>query len=606
MPVAVLIASLLIVNTLLEGRNSSFFQLEFSTAYGRRKLSWRRCRVLFAGIAIFAYLLYGMLYVVSLFFYGGWQDLHLPIQSVPCFQDLLLSISTFDFLFLYPLFIISICFCFGLIYWGICLLVQYQNIALLLLGALMGIEFVFYVNLPPQSSFNVIKYANITYFLSPAPFFTEYRNLSVLGLLIEKRTFFSLFILLVIGVSGVWILWVSDRKPRSSRLLDLIVGRIDHYADRLGQIRAGILQKTDLLGIELYKLLFVQKAIFLVPLLIVGFIWNGSHSQVYDDVHTKLWNDFCVEYQGVPGEMVEQYRQSLQTKLEEVAVRYENAKQAYLAGNMDVSIWFDEQYHFQAYSDQGKLLLLIDDRLAYLKDLYNETGVQGWILNTSAYDALWGETAWRQERVMGILMTAIMVAFIPSLITYEVYSGTKRLLRTYLRGRDNLFRTKVLALLLFIIFCFILIYGSHFIRTILTHQIYALSAPIQSLPYFRYFPYKIQISMFAALLYFIKLLLTFAGGCIILYFAQSVSPSRVPVVIMAVFLLPAGLYEIGVTWLFPVSYNVILAGIEIWYRNGTGYYAIEVSILLSLAIVALYLAKKRWCTQLRSIYEARS
>lgn len=574
----------------------------YATPKGRSHLALRRIGVLFAGAAGFTLAVYLVLTITAFFTYGGWGDLGNPVQSVPGMSACTKHISVGGYLLLYVAVHMAASFLLALILM-MCLQLQKSRM-MSLIGTLLFflLELAAWNGIGEQSIFVVFKYENLFSLMFPNEMLCGYGNYKVAGILVQRELFFWVTaVLFGAAAAGINVVIGAKRKTIVS------VGRAELLVRGLWKKSKTffhrLLSKLSLPGMECYKILWGQKGILVLVLLLALLLYgmdtreavytgNGAYMQEVYDAYSGPVSEELTEYAAAQTAFFEE----LDAAYEEVVLRYEKG----LATEEEME---NETYKMQAYNAKRSGLSNIKNQISYLEKLKEETGIDGWFLNTKAYKILWtgdglyeGAGYGTQEK-NALYAVVVCIFWFGMLFSYDRSCGMEPVLRATKRGRESLFHTKLAIVAAGSFLLCVLIYGLRFYEVDAVYGMEGMMAPVQSLSFLEKFPLHINILTFVIILFCIHVTALTAIGCLICFCSAYFEGYRGMLIAMCALLLPSLLQYFGVPFMEKIAVTQPMIYVEALEEGGFAYSLIQYLLLLLLGALAYFFVRKKCCME---------
>lgn len=573
---------------LTKERQIGLWTLIHSTRRGRAYLFINRCVVLFLGTAIMTIGNYLGLFLVSRQIHGE-LDFGRSVQSVEQFHEITANISIGTFIILLIAIKIVLLFLLSLLIWFVHCSGDSKVLQLGFLGIVLGVEYVAYRWIPPLSNWNSVKYINLFHCINPTEIMISYRNLLIFNVLANLKVlfFFAFAVFLLLLIYGCYVTNVR-KKP-----IHPVAKCIQYSRDLMNKLPMGKIS-LSLFWTELYKLMILQKG----GLILLSLLWlllsSFDTHELYYSSEEKLVNQFYEEMGGAPKEAVYTYIENLKSKLQSVELEYQEKANLYSLNQISSYEYEEASLKYMGYEGQRKALMIIQNRMQYIKELKDETGSQVWLVNPRGYEYLMGEDAFSKHAITAFEAVFCVILLISGIFSFEKSSGSIPLVRSTQKGRTALFRIKLktAAVIVFLIWFFI--YGFELWNAYHYYRLSYLDAPIQSLSIFRDITFSIRIGTVLAIVYLLRLLLLLATAAIAILLSLILKDNSIPASVAAL-LSTSFLYIIGLsgfsntTIVLPIGfYEILLRGIK----------PANVIVICSLLIgggSSIYQSHRIWC-----------
>lgn len=550
-----LVAVLLMVMSFLDERQNGLAAIVRSTPGGQEKLQLSRLLILLAYCGAMTLLLYYLPLTVSFIRYGGWEDLFRPMQSIVEFQKCTADLTVAGFLTEFFFVKIACGYLLGVLIWFALSFLEQPQLCWMVTSAGLVAEYFLYTLIPAQSIFSPLRYVNVFSYVFTSRLYTEYVNINFFSWPIGKSTL--LLGLLIIGtfaLSVILTILIPKRYPfgnrnRLGKLLDLWNRAGDFLRHRLG-----------VLGFEWYKLFFLTAGGLL---LILGFLFSRDlplNSRAYSNLDNRIYQQYVSQIQGPVTQSTFDY-------IDEAWKSLENAE-------MDTS-------------DFEAALIRLEQTIDLLPD-------GAWLVDDTMFLNIYGSESWYAQRNTALIALLILCACLSPLFSSEQDGDLKRILRSTPKGREHLFRTKIVVSLGVTASVWLMVFVQewHTASELLGEII--LKAPCTSIEMLQHFPgtvgsflYALCISKGFALLIPMSICVFIGVKCS--GFEKAFLVSGIIIV------LPATAIRFGAHGLSILSPINLLADENILLVSPNSL--IKLAIWGVLSFTAMFIANRSWCKQ---------
>lgn len=568
----------------LTERKKGLWSLIYALPNGRFRLGLQRLGILFGISCVSVLLLYGSNLLAGFSVYGGIHDLHRSLQSVPMFGNLPKAIGIGTFLLQYFLFRIAAAFLIAVLLWLLFSLISNVKYTLMIGTAFLIFEYGCYCFLPEQSAFNLLKYFNIFTYIGISDLYTHYLNINLFGFPFGIRQISEMAVVpiaLLLGV-GCLLVQVYKRPAAGKNLLERIAYFLNRFSDLL-------LKKLHLLGMELYKILFLQKG-FVVFLLFLYLACGLSHTVTIrvtseQEAYEKQFvSELSGEIQADTFTKIEK----LQTDLELTIAEYTEATEKYSKGEISFSDYSVLAYEGEKAQIKQEALQKVRERAEYLRELGEQKHFTPYLFDESTFNSVYGEPAKPNQQQSALLAIATIVLLLGGTMAYERQSGITSLLSSTFRGRKKLLWSKVAAAALLTLLVGGIVYGMEtyaFYQTC-TQDIWKVA--VQNLSVLENFPLPCSIQGFLTGLFIFRLFCLFTYGMVVLPLSSLVKRMESAYLLgVAVLVLPSLLYHYFDLNLFQYGAAVLpLEGAALFLPTQGG---ITVAVMVFMCLLAITL-----------------
>lgn len=596
----VLLFSVLVVWNFFEDEKKGLKCICYATPDGRGFLCVRRIGTLATGISIFVSLLYGILFAIGWGKYGTWDNLFAPVQSAPEFKDCIFNCSVWEYLLGFVLIKIYMAIGVALFIWMMLSIFRSQVLSAGLLVIVVSMEAVLTIVLSEQSPLVALKYVNVFRVIQPEDLLYSYQNYNLNNRPVNCfRTLLGVAGILGI-VSAVICIWIGiHRKPFHNR------SRLEMFLIGIGQkLRTGyhvVVARLGAVGLELYKILVVQKGIFF--LLIWGYLVFASvdTSPVQYLGNSAFMREIYNEYSGPLDGRLEAYIEEQQEFLEKEDVAYEEAVAAYKSGAITQEEFEGKSGYYSSLLPLRNCVENISNQVEYLKNLEDEKGITGWIVDNRGYkfiltdDGIFTDAGFEPQQKRALFCVVVVIFLFAGIFSYDKSCELDKLIRSTQEGRQSLFFRKMGIILGLTAFVVIGAYGLELYEIERVYSFPGLDAPVQSLFAMKDFPFEISILTFMILLEMIHLVMLFA--LVMVAVAISMKFGGLKGMIISLFVLcgPEAVKMLGMDWADRISLVQPFIYVEAYHKYGFMHSLAGVIFMLGIGIGAFFYVRKQWC-----------
>lgn len=394
--------------------------------------------------------------------------------------------------------------------------------------------------LPLQSDFNLLKYFNLFTYINISELYTNYLNINIFQkpVGIREISFMGMLPMGIMFQTG--ILSVCARKKPICSSASLNVWEI-FVQRRMDYLR----RQFHLLGFEGYKVLFMQRGIFIL----IFWVWLVSGFTFLSPIKISSQKEmtamqYTVVLEGKLGKELNAKVAEEQEKLNQSAEDYETARNAYQSGTIDYAELNVAEMDYEATLIKQQGLELVKDRIAELEALQKKNGHSLWLIDETKYNGIWGESGESNRQTAAIAAIFILALLLAGVYSYENQSGMNMLLSSTMCGRTVLLKKKIFLTGWLTIAVWAIVYGWEAGTFFCAYPSLNMEIPIQSLKLFAGFPILIDIRTFYVILSVIRLIMLFSCGCLILFLSSIAAKIESAILLCILSLLPAVLAEI--------------------------------------------------------------
>ncbi|RJG26552.1 hypothetical protein [Paenibacillus thiaminolyticus] len=517
---------------------------------------------------LLSFLYHGSILVVSEQLYG-FGDLHRYIQSMPSFQGAVEALTAGQFLVLYLVLKVAANLLFAWTLAALFLLFRRAGGIYLATIALLGISFLSYSVIHPNSYLNMLKYMNVVAFYDSFQLLADYRNLNVFGYPVKKTTLTCWIggaVMILFPVLCAW-LYVSDTGI-GSRL------PWDRWRGRLNAAWFKLRRTNSILMHEGYKLFISGKCILL--LVLAGVIvyqqidWDERRFE-YDSI---VYNRYLDRISGIINEDKLNFLQEEREKYDNLPRLFAYWYDQYMSGSIDFTAYNTEKVKLEEFAKQAKAFQYIEQQRDYLLRLEDGCGIIGSFVNVTSSDALFNRE--QSDLRDGLLYTVLLLAGVSPLFALDYRYGMMAILRSTRYGRGRLFLSKHGLAYLYSVFLLLLLQIPKFYNMLRHYPEIDWQAPVQSIEVLGHVQGSLSILQYVLLMGVLQI-----GGVlllvhVILFLEILVRKQAILLLIStAIVIIPLGLQYMGWKSLGNISFNLIF---QLYHAFPTSQYALNMSI----------------------------
>lgn len=545
----------------LEERKKGLWSVIHAVPNGRLCLAVYRTAILFGVSVCGVLLLYGADLVIGFSMYGGINDLGRALQSVELLGRLPMLGTICSFLIRYFLFRIAAAFFVGLLLWLLLTVVNNVKYTIIVAAGVLVAEYSLYTFLPVQSALNGLKYFNLFTYISLSDLYINYLNIDLFGYPLGIRNISQLALPpLCLLLTTMCILIQCYKKPAAGK-------------DLLGRVAYGINSITDkglrhlrLFGMELHKMLWIQKGIVITALFVylaVGLSFTAN-IPIYNPAETAA-RQYTVELTGEINNDTFDRITAIEAELDQTIADYEDAKLAYENGEIA-----DNQLNVYAYyagvtytNKEG--LSMVRSRAEELSRLGAEKDFTPWLIEQAPFESVYGTAAQSNQHRAAVVAVLALTLLMAGSMAYERQSGMNFLLGTTPRGRGALLARKIFMAALVATSVWATIYGMELHALLSNFSIQTWNISVQNLSIMTQFPILCSVKEWLVALYGYRLLTLFCGAILVLLISSCVK--RVEIACIAgcgIMLIPSLLYAyVGIEVFQPLAYIISVEAVPL-------------------------------------------
>ena len=595
-----LIILLLFGISFLEERKKGLWFVVHATPNGRLCLAIHRMAILFGVSVCGVLLLYGANLVVGFSLYGGIHDLGRALQSVELLGRLPVLGTVGSFLIRYFLLRIAAAFFVGLLLWLLLAAGSNVRYTIIVAAFVLVAEYSLYTFLPVQSGLNGLKYFNLFTYISLSALYTNYLNIDIFGYPLGIRSISQLALLPLCALTAaICILIHCCKKPASGK-------------DLLGRAAYGIntvmdtgLRHLRLFGMELYKMLWIQKGIVIIALFVYLAVRLSytANVPIYNPAEMSA-QQYTAELEGEITDDTFDRINAMEAELNQRIADYEDAKLAYENGEIaDNQLNVYAYYAGTAYTNKEGLCL-VRSRAEELFSLGAEKGFVPWLMDQTPFESVYGMAAQSNQHRAAVIAVLALTLLLAGSMAYERQSGMTFLLRAAPRGRGALLICKVIVAALEAAAVWATVYGMELYALISNFSIQTWNVPVQNLSMMTHFPILCSIKEWLVILYGYRLLALICGAILVLLVSSCVKRAEIAYIAgCGVMLIPSLLYAyVGIEVFRPLSFIISVEAVPLLTLADGGItqfllWGVALTVIAGMAIAWLLraFAGGGWC-----------
>lgn len=483
-----LIIILLTVTAFLEERKNGLWNLIYATGGGRRRLCVKRGVILLAVSLLNSLLLVGGTLGLSFMNYGGADILWAPVQSVGMLQNVMMTVTLFEFI-VYYMVVYGVClFVNGLVIWLIMSSIRNKNLSVIIIAGIYFVEWIIYSLFIWSNPLSILKYSNLYFLANPKEAYKEYTNFSCAGTLINLGEYVPALLVTVSVITYVIHIAVSEciRPVKGT-------GRIGGIYNSMCDSLRRVVCVLRLAGLEAYKQLVHRKGLIIICIFAAVTVGNIDRVMLMLSPARELLDEFYDEYTGV-------------------------IDGRSLAAYEEIELQVNELYE-QGNSEHNAMCsmyeMLKEQKLG--GDSLRERGIEPWFMNDRGYKLLFNGQSMFKRVVDGIILTLAVILISSSVYITEKNQGMKYLIRSTPRGRKSLFVRKSVVTIVITCLFSVFMYGTQIYEVLLKYKLAGLNAPVQNIGILNSIEYNISVAGFIGLWLISRLMLMLVVSCVVMY-----------------------------------------------------------------------------------------
>ncbi|MDO5382960.1 MAG: hypothetical protein Q4F06_09650 [Eubacteriales bacterium] len=563
-PIILLISISLIIVCFVDEKEKNMAPLIHSGKNGRVTMAFRRIGILAFYSVLLSFIFNGVLYAIYLKIYGG--DINCPIQCSDMFSMLPYRLNVIQFFVWYCVISAISLIAIGLLEYLVISILDNYKIAIVIMFAIFGAEYLLYKHITSDSMLCVLKYINIINVCIPGkPYFT-YENWGFYGFItdVSKSTLLMTLIFIIVGFVGKIIYVRYGEYPIKK------IGFVGKVFNNISEKYQRLFVLYPLWLKEFHKTICIQKGAVIFIVMIYLFnscgIQKGYDYNEIDYVLSKFYDEFdgCE-----PNERSEVYLQQIEREIE-----YYNQKE-----NLDEI----SKDNLQRYQNSYKYL---KDATDYAKGL-KERGIDSVYIRPDTYNDIFGKRLFDNNNTFNLIAIIAMILLATGDFSYEKNRGMYIHLRSA-KNRKNVWMIKIIKLVVIAAFVWGVSVIMYFTNLTKYYNLNQLDAPIQALKFFSDFPLRITIRQYIVALQLVRYIMILAIGVISYVLSFFIKYKNTLIVALSM-LVPHIMYVIGWEWFRKFSVVVMMDVNRTWITYGNSVVGLILPIFVMMTALISYI-----------------
>ncbi len=545
-----LTASILIV----EEKEQQHFRLLRSAKNGRTTLIGAKIVALVILCTGLVLLFYTSSFIAAFWQYGI-PSLQVPIQSVYGFDSCVLRLSVMQYLFVYYLSKLAVAVLTGLIFYTVALTAKSAVMVYIRVVGIFVIALGCNLLIPGSSAFQILKYANLIYFIRTTPVYQYYFNLNLFQYPVSMTMVF-------VTVTAAGIAGLLGYNIRYFARRDIAVAASAHLWERRGQ---RLKVSVRLIYHEAFKICVVGRAGLVILLLLLFQGYSYQNQSRYVDTEEAYYRHYMEVLRGTDAEETATYIETQQQHYEALEAQQKELETAYDAGEIKDLEYTGIQNQLQEQLAGRSGFERVREQYAYVQAHNQETSTDparmvyktGW--ETLTADS--GATGYKEDLMLAIMAVLAVAAISTPVFGNEYTSGAIALITSCRRGRMELMKQKVRIGTALTSAVFVISYIVQLISIAGKYGLMQADAYISSIPTLAAFPLPLRLWQYLLLVYAVRYIaiisVMYLTYTVSLYMHQ-IMPTIL--VITAVVILPLIIGYLGIDMIGYCSLNSFLSG----------------------------------------------
>lgn len=584
-----LIVTFIVVFIFIEERKQGLQTIVYASPNGRFKLALKRCGILALSVILVNIITYTIMFFISFLLYGGWNDLLRNVQSIEMFKNFVIPIPEWEFILFFILINILTQIVVAFAVWLITSFIRNTTLALGIIGIVFTVEFLLNVFLPSQSNFAVLKYVNIFCYINPTEEIIKYGNVNAFVTVINL---FWLIIISALVLTFVFVLLClfagANRYPyKTPNKFEII---FDKILIKIKALYWRVVEKLSITGMELYKLLILQKGIIVIAAFIVILFSMTATNEIYYNGADSIVNSFYEKYSGKLSNEALQYVSELEDELDKADAEFEKESEYYLKGLISKENYEMSCLKNEALDSKRNALEILRSRIDYIEK--NDSEV--WLVNPNGYENLLGESGCIRQKNYAIVSIFCIIILFSGVFAFESRSNMYNILMACSGGRSYLFKKKIYAVSIVTGILFACCMVAELYDVCSQYSLSNLDAHIKSLEFLNGLPFNFSIGLFIFLIYVFRFLMMLATAYIVCLASTFFKYEVCMIVSLVSLIVPSLLYRIGIEFFAYISISVPISLLQLIFESKGYMFLTPVVLIIIIGILSLIIANCKW------------
>lgn len=399
----------------------------------------------------------------------GFADLSAPIQTLSIYADYTVTLNRGIYLLVNYLQMCLTIYSLSLIMWVFLICCNVNSIGVIGLCVFAGAEALLYLNIEPNSKWELFRNVNIIKILYTPGIAMKYRNVNIFGIPVKTgAVLYGCLALISILLLTVSFMLEHLRSP-VEELPSGERGRIMTVLRRKWS-RQGIFLK------ELYKLMVSRKAIVILLFFFVTAVYFINDSKFHLG-STQINTDQIYKEIGYSGlEELERKYNELREEINQIEEDMSTADQRLADGKISESEYMTIYMRYSGRQPQKDLCQRLFEKLQSLESISEKYGIDPVVMPENGYEQAVGAGSLKREIIAGLLLYSAVWITVADYFAYERKMKADSFFYILKKGGTELYRKKLIVSLLGTALLFLLIYGYDCIKILQWYELPFLEA----------------------------------------------------------------------------------------------------------------------------------
>lgn len=566
-----LIACIFVVYMFFMERKKGLYNIIYASSGGRGALFFSRCLILLGQSLVINVILYTESVILLLKMYGGRNGLNIAAVSSEYFFLTTGEMTRIEFVVLMVVVSALTTAALSLLLWLVMLCFSNVNIGMFFYCFMCLADILLYKLIPAKSVFKLVKYVNLYYLLFQKDAINYY-NWGY-GDAVITILYTTIVISLAVGIISLFInanICIREYFENKENIIERLMKNVSLYL-------MSIMEKTGNCAKEIYKILFSQRILLVLILLVYVAINIEPRVGVIYDAKKSYLLGYYEEAQGLS------YGPELLSIYDKYKQEYEEFSNSldYSMSNANVVL-----------ANRQEMLRDIENNVNYLKKM-NDCGVKAVVVRPYEYMDSMGSKEYDNQEMLAFLNLIAAVIISCGFISYEKKVMVHKIIVTCSERRRWLVKKILVQVMLVFLFA-LFTYGVYYVKLWQRYNYDDITAPLKSIMEFENYLINPTIFGFVILDFINKMLLLIS---VQLFF--SVISIYVKYlfgfVTGAIILIPHLLYMIGFNYIHRLSIPRFIAFFPYVMENVSvmnSYWLVFVPVIIMGITAYIYIVKK--------------
>lgn len=468
---------LILIYKMFEERENGIWYITRLAPKGRLYLAFYRMVIIAGTAAGILFLFYVTTFLCSGILYGMPQ-LSTIVQNAESFSDFTYLISKMEYLVVYFFLSWLGLTMISLVLWMLLTIFRNRNVPLVITAIICGIEYILYNMNSTFSVLKKLKMYNVLRIFNINDLLKKYSNIEIWGNILSEKIVFFIIVLATAVLSGTAGMVIAGKIYPNGKS-----GKIKDIVDLINAKLQIVLEKCPIIIKEIYKLLFTAKGIVVVLFMLVLTMYFVNTSKAdFTDIEKNLDE----MYLNIGGQDYHEIVELVEEKQADYINAVEEAKQAvlkYQNGEITLEESVREAAKVDYYAAQLRPISELSEKITYLNDLKENTGISGWMISDRGYNQIFGAESKLRETFLMLIMCIGLFLIVSESVILEYKTGMKNINRYTVKGRSWLYKRKVSAVVILAVVMWAVIYLLDYIYLLHMYGMPYLNAPLASLTF---------------------------------------------------------------------------------------------------------------------------